>query len=142
MGTNNDKDSPCFSYQEALALAKTHPGSRATRDPGGQGWIVKGLPKDTGGTESKTNGDKATLGFVVANAALGSEKDTMVFLSADGVWAAVEGEVDKIDEGGRSVTRVHVLEGESRELELARMIAGGELGPSALAHARALLGES
>jgi predicted peroxiredoxin len=50
-------------------------------------------------TECKTNGDKATLGFVVANAALGSEKDTMVFLSADGVWAAVKGEVDKIDEG-------------------------------------------
>jgi predicted peroxiredoxin len=50
-------------------------------------------------TESKSNGDKATLGFVVANAALGSDKDTMVFLSADGVWAAVKGEVDKIDEG-------------------------------------------
>ena len=50
-------------------------------------------------TESKSNGDKATLGFVVANAALGSEKDTMVFLSADGVWAAVAGEVDKINEG-------------------------------------------
>lgn len=50
-------------------------------------------------TECKTNGDKATLGFVVANAALGSEKDTMVFLSADGIWAAVKGEVDKIVEG-------------------------------------------
>jgi uncharacterized protein len=50
-------------------------------------------------TECKTNGDKATLGFVVANAALGSEKDTMVFLLADGIWAAVKGEVDKIDEG-------------------------------------------
>ena len=50
-------------------------------------------------SECKTNGDKATLGFVVANAALGSEKDTMVFLSADGVWAAVTGEVDEIDEG-------------------------------------------
>jgi predicted peroxiredoxin len=50
-------------------------------------------------TESKSNGDKATVGFVVANAALGSEKDTLVFLSADGVWAAVTGEVDTIDEG-------------------------------------------
>jgi predicted peroxiredoxin len=50
-------------------------------------------------TESRSNGDKATLGFVVANAALGSDKDTMVFLSADGVWAAVSGEVDTIDEG-------------------------------------------
>jgi predicted peroxiredoxin len=50
-------------------------------------------------TECRTNGDKATVGFVVANAALGSEKDTMVFLSTDGIWAAVRGEVDKIDEG-------------------------------------------
>ena len=50
-------------------------------------------------TESKSNGDKATVGFVVANAAVGSEKDTIVFLSTDGVWAAVKGEVDKIDEG-------------------------------------------
>ena len=36
----------------------------------------------------KENGDKATVGFVVATAALGSGKDTMVFLSTDGVWAA------------------------------------------------------
>ena len=50
-------------------------------------------------TECKTNGDKATVGFVVANAALGSDKDTMVFLSTDGIWAAVRGEVDKVDEG-------------------------------------------
>jgi predicted peroxiredoxin len=50
-------------------------------------------------TECKANGDKATVGFVVANAALGSEKETMVFLSTDGVWAAVKGEYDKIDEG-------------------------------------------
>jgi len=50
-------------------------------------------------TECKTNGDKATVGFVVANAALGSDKDTMVFLSTDGVWAAVKGEVDKVNEG-------------------------------------------
>ena len=50
-------------------------------------------------TESKMNGDKATVGFVVANAALGSDKDTLVFLSTDGIWAAVKGEVDKVDEG-------------------------------------------
>ncbi len=50
-------------------------------------------------THSKSDGDKATVGFVVANAALGSDKDTMVFLSTDGVWAAVKGEYDQIDEG-------------------------------------------
>jgi len=47
----------------------------------------------------RTDGDKATLGFVVANAALGSEKDTMIFLSTDGVYCAVKGEAEKIDEG-------------------------------------------
>jgi predicted peroxiredoxin len=48
--------------------------------------------------ECRTNGDKATLAFVVANAALASDKDTLVFLSADGAWAAARGEAEKIDE--------------------------------------------
>ena len=50
-------------------------------------------------THCRTDGDKATVGFVVANAALGSEKDTLVFLSTDGVYCAVKGEAEKIDEG-------------------------------------------
>ena len=50
-------------------------------------------------THCRTDGDKATLAFVVANAALGSEKDTMVFLSSDGVWCAVKGEAEKVNEG-------------------------------------------
>ena len=50
-------------------------------------------------TNCKLDGDKATVGFVVANAALGSDKETMVFLSTDGVWAAVKGEYETIDEG-------------------------------------------
>jgi uncharacterized protein len=50
-------------------------------------------------THCRTDGDKATLGFVVANAALGSDKNTMVFLSSDGVWCAVKGEAEKVNEG-------------------------------------------
>jgi predicted peroxiredoxin len=50
-------------------------------------------------THCKQDPDKATLGFVVANAARGSEKDTMVFLSSDGVYCGVPGEMAKIDEG-------------------------------------------
>ena len=50
-------------------------------------------------THCRTDGDKATVAFVVANAALGSEKNTMVFLSTDGVWCAVKGEAEKINEG-------------------------------------------
>lgn len=47
----------------------------------------------------RTDGDKATLGFVVANAAQGSEKETMIFLSTDGVYCAIKGEAEKINEG-------------------------------------------
>lgn len=50
-------------------------------------------------TSSKSEPDRATVGFVVATAALGSDKDTLAFLSADGVWAAVKGEYDQIDAG-------------------------------------------
>lgn len=50
-------------------------------------------------THCKTDPDKATLGFVVANAAQGSEKETMVFLSSDGVYCAAKNEMVKIDEG-------------------------------------------
>lgn len=48
--------------------------------------------------------------------------------------------VDKITDDGRSVTRVLPLDGDDRELELARMLAGEELGESAINHARSLLG--
>lgn len=48
---------------------------------------------------SHKNPDTATVGFVVANAALGSEKDTTIFLSTDGVWAAAKGEAEKINIG-------------------------------------------
>jgi predicted peroxiredoxin len=50
-------------------------------------------------TSCRENEDKVTVGFVVANAAVGSEKETMVFLSTDAVWAAVKGEAEKISIG-------------------------------------------
>jgi predicted peroxiredoxin len=50
-------------------------------------------------THCKTDPDKATLGFVVANAAQGSEKETLVFLSSDGVYCAVHEEIANVDEG-------------------------------------------
>ena len=50
-------------------------------------------------TRCRENGDDVTLGFVVANAALGSDKDTMIFLSSDGVWAAVKGEAERVSIG-------------------------------------------
>lgn len=51
-------------------------------------------------THAKDNPDKATVAFVVANAALGSGKDTLVFLSSEGVRLAQKGYADDIHEAG------------------------------------------
>lgn len=51
-------------------------------------------------THAKDNTDKATVGFVVANAAVASEKETMVFLSTEGVRLAAEGYANDIHEEG------------------------------------------
>ena len=49
---------------------------------------------------AKDNCDKATVAFVVANAALGSEKETMVFLVTEGVQLSQRGYADEIHEEG------------------------------------------
>lgn len=51
-------------------------------------------------THAKDDPDKATVAFVVANAALGSDKDTMIFLSTEGVRLAQQGYADDIHEEG------------------------------------------
>ena len=51
-------------------------------------------------TRAKDDTDKATVGFVVANAAVGCEQETMVFLSTEGVRLAVQGFADDIHEAG------------------------------------------
>lgn len=51
-------------------------------------------------TCSKDNTDKATVAFVVANAAAASEKETMVFLSIEGVRLSQKGFADDIHEEG------------------------------------------
>ncbi len=51
-------------------------------------------------TCAKDNADKATVAFVVANAAVASEKITLVFLSTEGVRLAAEGFADSIHEEG------------------------------------------
>ena len=44
--------------------------------------------------------DKATVGFVVANAAVASAQDTLVFLSTEAVRIAVKGFAEEIHEEG------------------------------------------
>ena len=49
---------------------------------------------------AKDNTDKATVAFVVANAAAASDKETLVFLSIEGVRLAEKGYADAIHEEG------------------------------------------
>src|SRR3990172_10880633 len=49
---------------------------------------------------AKDNPDKATVGFVIANAAAASDKETLVFLSIEGVRLSQKGYPDDIHEEG------------------------------------------
>jgi predicted peroxiredoxin len=51
-------------------------------------------------THAKDNADKATVAFVVANAAVASDKDTVVFLSIEAVRLSQRGFPDSIHEQG------------------------------------------
>src|SRR5688500_18783142 len=51
-------------------------------------------------TSAKDDPDKATVAFVVANAAVASDKDIVVFLSTEGVRLGVKGYADDIAEEG------------------------------------------
>ncbi len=51
---------------------------------------------------SKYNCDKETVAFVIANAAVASNRETLVFLSTEGVRLAVAGYADDIKEEGFS----------------------------------------
>ncbi len=51
-------------------------------------------------TSARNDPDRATVGFVVANAAVASAQQTVVFLSTEGVRLAVKGYADEIHEEG------------------------------------------
>jgi predicted peroxiredoxin len=51
-------------------------------------------------TFAKDNTDKATVAFVIANAAVASNQETLVFLSIEGVRLAEKGYADDIHEEG------------------------------------------
>ena len=51
-------------------------------------------------TYAKDNRDKATVAFVIASAAVASEKETMVFLSTEGVRLSQKGYADDVHEEG------------------------------------------
>jgi predicted peroxiredoxin len=51
-------------------------------------------------TYAKNDTDKATVAFVIANAAAAADKETLVFLSTEGVRLGVKGYADDIHEAG------------------------------------------
>lgn len=51
-------------------------------------------------THAKDNTDKATVAFVVANAAVASDVETVVFLSTEGVRVSQAGYADDVHEEG------------------------------------------
>ncbi len=51
-------------------------------------------------THAKNDPDKATVGFVVANASVASAQETVVFLSTEAVRIAVKGYAEEIHEEG------------------------------------------
>ena len=51
-------------------------------------------------SSAQDNPDKSTVAFVVANAAVASDKDVVVFLSTEGVRLAIKGYADDIAEEG------------------------------------------
>jgi len=51
-------------------------------------------------SRAKDDRDRATVAFTLANAAIGSDQDTVVFLSSEGVNLAVNGYADDIAEEG------------------------------------------
>ncbi|MCZ2341382.1 MAG: DsrE family protein [Bacteroidales bacterium] len=51
-------------------------------------------------THGKNDCDRATVAFVVANAAVASDKDTVVFLSIEGVRLSQQGYASEVHEDG------------------------------------------
>ncbi len=56
-------------------------------------------------TCAKDNTDRATVAFVIANAAAASEKETIVFLSTEGVRLCQKGYADDVHEEGFAALR-------------------------------------
>ncbi len=51
-------------------------------------------------TNAKSDTDRATVGFVIANASVASDRDTLVFLSIEGTRLSQKGYADDIHEEG------------------------------------------
>ena len=84
----------------------------------------------------------AALAHLLADLAATDQVLAVTHLPQVAAVADTHFKIEKLQLDERAVTRVSGLEGEDRETELARMLAGDEIGASARAHARTLLGGS
>ena len=84
----------------------------------------------------------AALAHLLADLAATDQVLAVTHLPQVAAVADTHFKIEKLQLDERAVTRVFALEGEGRETELARMLAGDEIGESARAHARTLLGGS
>lgn len=84
----------------------------------------------------------AALAALLADLAATDQVLAVTHLPQVAAAADTHFKIDKVQVDDRAVTQVLELGGEDREIELARMLAGDEIGPSARAHARTLLGGS
>lgn len=85
-------------------------------------------------------GTAAALAGLLASLAATDQVLVVTHLPQVAARAASHFRVEKVVEAGRAVTRVARLDGDGRELELARMLGGEEPSGTARDHARDLLG--
>ena len=76
-------------------------------------------------TCGKDNTDKATVAFVVANAAVASDKDTLVFLNIEGVHLSQKGYADSIHEEGFAPLRELIENFDEGKLIAGAAVVGG-----------------
>jgi DNA repair protein RecN (Recombination protein N) len=84
----------------------------------------------------------AALASLLADLAATDQVLAVTHLPQVAAAADTHFKIEKLQLNERAVTRIRALEAEDRETELARMLAGDEIGASARAHARTLLGGS
>jgi DNA repair protein RecN (Recombination protein N) len=84
----------------------------------------------------------AALASLLADLAATDQVLAVTHLPQVAAAADTHFKIEKLQLNERAVTRIRALEAEDRETELARMLAGDQIGASARAHARTLLGGS
>jgi len=106
---------------------------RKRRSTGGLSLLFDEVDSGLGGATA------AALAELLADLAVDDQVLVVTHLPQVAATARSHFRIEKVVDDGRATTRVAALDGDERESEVARMLAGGELTDSARAHARVLL---